>query len=152
MSGPSISEFADKINEIMPFIARELIKYHPGGFYKSKVTLPQLFVMDMLYRRGESKMTDLSRFMNVTTAAMTGIIDRMVRDGYVERTSDPEDRRIVRAHLTKKGSAIVRDAAEQKKKMTIRIFGMISQAEREEYLKILQHIQRHLKEQENQGP
>jgi DNA-binding MarR family transcriptional regulator len=90
-------------------------------------------------------MSDLAHYMNVTTAAMTGMIDRLVRDGYLKRHDDPSDRRIIRVYLTKKGKNTVKDTIEHKRKMTINLFGKISQAERENYLSILMHIRDHLK-------
>ena len=44
-------------------------------------------------------MTDLARFMTVSAAAMTGIMDRLVRDGYAARGYDTKDRRIIKAKL-----------------------------------------------------
>jgi DNA-binding MarR family transcriptional regulator len=38
---------------------------------------------------------ELARFTGLTTGAATGIIDRLVKAGYAERVSDPEDRRRV---------------------------------------------------------
>jgi DNA-binding MarR family transcriptional regulator len=83
--------------------------------------------------------------MNITTAAMTGIVERLVRDKYVVRTSDPNDRRIIRVRPTAKGSRIVKDMIENRKRLVMKIFGVISEKEREEYLKILMHIREHLK-------
>jgi len=40
---------------------------------------------------------------------------------------------------------MVKEMMEHRKKLTMRIFGMISQREREEYLKILMHVREHLK-------
>ena len=89
-------------------------------------------------------MTDLAKAVNVTTSAMTGVIDRLVRDGYVSRTRDSEDRRIVHIKLTVKGTNTVRSAIEDRKQATMKMFGMISQEEREKYLEILEHIKEHL--------
>lgn len=38
---------------------------------------------------------------------MTKVLDRMERDGLVRRRQDPEDRRLVRIHLTPRGEAMV---------------------------------------------
>ncbi len=146
MSTLSLREFAGHLTEIMSVIIKEFLKYQTGEFYKTRITLPQFFVMDMLNRRGESRMTDLARFINVTTAAMTGVVDRLVRDGYAMRTSDPNDRRIIKIRLTPKGDRTVKRIIERRRQMIMKIFGMISQAEREEYLKILTHIRDRLKE------
>ncbi|WP_293848063.1 MarR family winged helix-turn-helix transcriptional regulator [Steroidobacter sp.] len=44
-----------------------------------------------------------SRMSNIT-----GVIDRLVRDGLVERLPDPDDRRIVRVKLTPAGDKLLR--------------------------------------------
>jgi DNA-binding MarR family transcriptional regulator len=145
MASLSLSEFADKVSDNMRFISREFFKHQPGSFYKTRITVPQFMVLEILNRSGESRMTDLARFMNITTAAMTGIVERLVRDKYVVRTSDPNDRRIIRVRPTAKGSRIVKDMIENRKRLVMKIFGVISEKEREEYLKILMHIREHLK-------
>jgi len=74
-------------------------------------------------------------------------VSRLVRDGYVCRTTDPRDRRIVIVRLTGAGTKIVKQMIAKKKEITIKIFGMASQGERESYLRMLAHIHKHLLEQ-----
>ena len=142
----TLSEFADRVGEIMPVMMKEFIKRQASDFYKTKITMPQFFVLEFLYRSGESKMSRIAKFINVSTAAITGIVERLVRDGYVIRASDPKDRRIVMIRLTAKGTKAVKDIMEKRKEVTMKIFGVISQEEREQYLNILSHIREHLQE------
>jgi len=135
-----IELFADKVNEIMPAMFKEFTKRLPRELHKNEITLPQFFILEFLGREGESKMTELAHFMNVSTAAMTGIVDRLVRDKYAERIYDAGDRRIIKVRLTREGSAITRKMCERKRQMIIGIFGKISETEREQYLKILKQI------------
>jgi DNA-binding MarR family transcriptional regulator len=144
MSHIPLSEFADKVNELMPAIAREFMRQQPPAFHKMRLTLPQFVILDYLSREGESKMSDLARAMNVSTAAMTGLIDRLVRERYVLRHSDPKDRRIVNIALTEKGQKIIKYMVQQKRQMIINVFGRISEAERNQYIKILTHIKEHI--------
>ena len=137
MPNLSLSEFSDQVVEIMPVIAREFYKKQTGEFYKMKITMPQFVVLEILHREGQSRMTDLARLINVSTAAMTGIVDRLVRDGYVARASDPDDRRIIKVDLTAKGSRAVENIIDQRKQIFSRIFGVLSEDERDQYLKIL---------------
>lgn len=146
MGSHSLAEFADRMGELMPVISREFLRHRSGDFYKIKITLPQFVVLDTLARHGESRMSDLARYMNVTTAAITGIADRLVRDGYIVRTYDVKDRRIVKVKLTGKGVGAIEKSIEHRKKMMMDMFGVISQREREEYLKILTHIHDHIME------
>ena len=105
-----------------------------------KITMPQFVLLEILHREGQSRMTDLARLINVSTAATTGIVDRLVRDGYVARASDPSDRRIIKVDLTAKGSKAVKNIVDQRKQIFSKIFGVLSGDERDQYLKILRSV------------
>mgnify|MGYP001614567880 FL=1 len=136
----SLLEFADKMNEIIPVIIKGFSRRLATELYKGKITLPQFLILEFLHREGESKMTDLARFMGVSTAAMTGIVDRLVRDGYAVRTFYPHDRRIIKVKLTTRGGELLRKVNQQRRQMLIKIFGRISETDRREYLRILMQI------------
>ena len=141
MSDQALMEFADKVLEI----SRDFLKYYSEEAYKVKLTLSQIAILDVLSRDKESTMSDMARAMNVTTAAMTGIVDRLVRDGYVARINDPDDRRVIKIKLTAKGAAAVKSSLENKKHMISKVFGVLPQKERDVYLKILKRIKEGLK-------
>jgi DNA-binding MarR family transcriptional regulator len=140
----TMEEFADRVSEAMSVISKEFLRQHTEDFYRVKITIPQIIVLENIFRQGELKMTDLAHALNVTTAAVTGLCDRLVRDGYADRVSDPDDRRVVKIKLTAEGKRIAKHVLEQRKKAMIKMFGMVSQEERESYLSILEHIKEHL--------
>ena len=133
-------DFADKINEIMPIVIKEFARRQANELYKGKITLPQMLILDFLNKNGESKMTDIARFIGVTTAAMTGIIDRLEKYNYVLRMLDLNDRRIIKVKITPRGVSLVDKVNQQRRQMIINIFGRISDSERQDYLNILMHI------------
>ena len=49
------------------------------------------------------RLIELGRCAGLEPSTMTGLIDRMERDGLVHRSNDPHDRRAQQATLTKKG-------------------------------------------------
>jgi DNA-binding MarR family transcriptional regulator len=65
---------------------------------------------------GRATTGDLARRLWITPATMTGIIDNLERDGYVERTRDDADRRQVWVSATAVGMARVRQLATQLQK------------------------------------
>jgi len=136
----TLLQFADKMNQVMPVIIKEFARRQVNELYKGKITLPQFLILDFLHRQDESKMSALAHFMGVTTAAMTGIVDRLVRDGFVVRGSQPEDRRIIKVKLTSKGAELVKKVNAQRRQMIIKIFGRISKRDRQDYLRILMQI------------
>lgn len=52
------------------------------------------------------KVVELGRRAGLEASTMTGLLDRMERDGLVARVADPEDRRALRINLTKRGKAL----------------------------------------------
>lgn len=48
--------------------------------------------------------TAIAENLGMTTASVTGLLDRMAAAGYVERSPNPLDRRSILVHLTEKGS------------------------------------------------
>ena len=143
----TIESFADSLNEVMPAMFKEFTKRLTKELHKNKITLPQFFILEFLNREGGSKMTELAHFMNVTTAAMTGIVDRLVREGYIERVYDKNDRRIIKVKLTGTGNALTRKIAERKQQMIVKIFEKISETDREQYLRILNQVHKILFEE-----
>jgi len=135
----SLSEFADRMGEFLPMVMKEFGR-RVIEIYKGKITLPQILIMEFLNKRGESKMTDIAQFMGVTTAAMTGIIDRLVKSGYVIRSHEPGDRRIVMIKPTAKGAGLAKKVHTQRKQMIMNIFGTISEKDRQDYLRIITQI------------
>jgi DNA-binding MarR family transcriptional regulator len=52
-------------------------------------------------------MTDISKKMGHSTAAATGLVDRLEKLGYVQRLHATEDRRKVMVQITRKGIDLV---------------------------------------------
>ncbi len=68
------------------------------------ITLPRFDVMAALSRTQEGlKMSDLSGVLRVSNGNVTGIVDRLVADGLVERQAVEGDRRALRVRLTTQG-------------------------------------------------
>jgi DNA-binding MarR family transcriptional regulator len=70
------------------------------------VTLPQFDVLSELERTGEKMtMSELSHELMVSNGNVTGVIDRLEKNGFVTRTRAEHDRRIQYIELTPKGRA-----------------------------------------------
>jgi DNA-binding MarR family transcriptional regulator len=136
----SAADFADKISEVMPSIMREFSRRQASELMKGKVTLTQMLILEFLERKGAVKMTDIARFMQVSTAAATGIVERLVKAGYVIRTFQENDRRIIRIKINSRGLDLVRRVAMERHKVLSSIFSSVSDKDRIDYLRILTKI------------
>ncbi len=78
-----------------------------GGWLQLELTVPQLKTLVVLSGRGAVRMSQLSQMLGATVSTMTGIVDRLVERGLVERKADAEDRRIVLVQVSEMGRAEV---------------------------------------------
>jgi DNA-binding MarR family transcriptional regulator len=65
-----------------------------------------------LWKEDGLKVVELGRRSGLETSTMTGLIDRMERDGLVERRDDENDRRVQRINLTEKGREVMNPALQ----------------------------------------
>ncbi len=64
------------------------------------LTRAQWLVLTRLYRRPGASQTELADMLEIDRASAGRMIDRMQKNGWVERRDDIEDRRIYRLYLT----------------------------------------------------
>lgn len=84
-----------------------------GAEYWARVdlTMPQLKVLLLLGRHGSAPVSWLASRMKVSPPNITGILDRLEQRHWVQRTSDPQDRRVVRILLTAEGEKLLHELA-----------------------------------------
>jgi DNA-binding MarR family transcriptional regulator len=68
----------------------------------------QLAALEKLYLQDGLTLGNLSERMGLSSSTITGLVDRLERDGYVRRRRDSGDRRVVRVFLTNEGKQIVK--------------------------------------------
>ncbi len=86
-----------------------------------KLTPPQFMALQWLYEEGELTIGDLSAKMFLACSTMTDLVDRMERQGLVERLRDTADRRVVRVVLREKGRRLFEDVLAAKRDRLRRI-------------------------------
>lgn len=69
------------------------------------LTFPQWLVLKSLGRKGRLTAKEIADLLESTPANVTGILDRLERDGLVTRSKSAEDRRVVHVRLTEEGHA-----------------------------------------------
>jgi DNA-binding MarR family transcriptional regulator len=70
------------------------------------MTLPRFDVMAALYRQPKGMlMSEIARFLIVSNGNVTGIVDRLVAEGFVARSQRNGDRRTSFITLTRRGRA-----------------------------------------------
>ncbi len=83
----------------------------------------QAGILFALHRSDSLSQKELAARMNVTPPSITSSIQKMERDGYLTRRSDPADQRVMRLTLTEKGRSCIKGVyavAEQMEEIMFR--------------------------------
>jgi DNA-binding MarR family transcriptional regulator len=101
---PDVARLADIILSLQRcFMLRLSEELAPG-----QVSFPQFFLLGHIESQREPlSMSEIAEKMSHSTAAATGLVDRLEKLGYVQRTHAVNDRRKVLVKITKKGSSLV---------------------------------------------
>jgi len=75
------------------------------------------------------RMSDLSRYLGVTPATVTVVVDRLEERGLVERQHDPHDRRLLRCVLTPQAEGLMTRICESARLRTRRLLSGLSEQE-----------------------
>jgi DNA-binding MarR family transcriptional regulator len=75
------------------------LAFHNALARKLGLGLTEAKCMSLLERLGPLSAGDLSRRLGVTTGAITGLIDRLEKGGFVRRRRHTSDRRIIQVEL-----------------------------------------------------
>ena len=77
--------------------------------FASQLTMPQLKILMLLHRLGDTSGRELAGLMGVSLATMSGMVDRLVAHNLVTRAEDPHDRRVRRITLSTTGAQMIAD-------------------------------------------
>jgi DNA-binding MarR family transcriptional regulator len=110
MPQKSTSPDLDAILEAMVYLYAESRRVTRVVAEQYGLTGSQLVVLKMLEPVGQLSLSDLSGRIRAKNSTVTGIIDRMERDGIVLRRRSDEDRRVIHIALTAKGKKLAASA------------------------------------------
>lgn len=100
-------EGVERLAEIIMHLQRCLMLKLSEELSRGQVSFPQYFLLGHVGSRESLSMSEIAGKMNHTTAAATGLVDRLENLGYVERTHAATDRRKVMVRITPKGESLV---------------------------------------------
>lgn len=86
--------------------AARLAKVSGSALAGADLTLPQYRVLVFLAQR-QRPATDVAALLGVTPSTVTSVVDGLVSRGFVERSTDPEDRRRVVLSITRSGERVM---------------------------------------------
>lgn len=98
---------ADRLADFIMFAQRSFLLDLSKELNEGNVSYAQFFLLGYLANEDYLTMTDISKKMGHSTAAATGLVDRLEKLGYVQRLHAADDRRKVMVQITRKGIEMV---------------------------------------------
>lgn len=121
-----------------------------GPYFASHgISASQWGVMRVLHRANAEgidalRLTDLSERLLISPPSVTGVIDRLQRDGLVARATQANDLRVRRVKLTPKGTQLVDDIRAGHPNQIKHVLAGLDQAELKELLRLHEKMAAHL--------
>jgi DNA-binding MarR family transcriptional regulator len=142
---PDVKPEVDQILEAVIYLMTETRRITKELARRANLTGPQLTVIKILEQIGDLSLSELSDKIRAQNSTVTGIIDRMEREGLAVRVRSTEDRRVVRIHLTDKGAKLAAEIPVEPMVILRNALSGLTPAESKELLRIFTKVARRIR-------
>jgi DNA-binding MarR family transcriptional regulator len=125
-----VTQFSETVRQWMDtFMHRSM-----GGWARfvrsSGFSMPQFMILMHAHYRKSCGITDLSEKMDISTAAVSQLVDKLVQAGLLVRTEDPHDRRAKVVALSPKGAEIIEQGIEERYRWVEQLESSLTKSEK----------------------
>jgi len=78
------------------------------------LSMPQFSILMQLHHRGACGISDIGERFDISNAAASQLVDKLVQAGYLARAEDPNDRRAKLLTLNAKGQKLMAQGVEER--------------------------------------
>ena len=135
--GPDDDEY---IGYVLSDVARQIRTVVDRRVRDIGLTRAQWLVLTRLYRRPGASQTELADMLEIDRASAGRMIDRMQKNGWVERRADSDDRRINRLYLTADARRAHKDMWAVAEATVDDALAPLSAAEREQFTRLAARV------------
>jgi DNA-binding MarR family transcriptional regulator len=112
-------------------IAMHYSMHASGHFIKAHgLSMPQFSILMQLHYRGVCGISEVSERFEITPAAASQLVDKLVQSGFIRREEDPQDRRAKSLKLTDKGKELILQGIEERYRWVEPMVGTLNSEER----------------------
>lgn len=95
------------------------------------LSMPQVLLLYRLYYQGQCGVSDIADHLAVTNAAASQTIERLVQQGLLDRSEDPNDRRAKQIALSPAGRALMQESIEARVRWMAELTTVLSPEEQD---------------------
>ena len=138
----STPQLIQTIRHFMDFAMHHSMRERAHFAKATGLSMPQFGILMQLHYRHNCGVSDLSERFDITSAAASQLVDKLVQSGLIQREEDPHDRRARLLNLTEKGRDLIQQSMEERYRWVDQLAGKLTAEERakvSEALNILTH-------------
>ncbi len=102
------------------------------------LTMSQFGALFQIRTRGRMGVSDVGDDLGVTSAAASQMLERLVQQGFITRSEDPDDRRVKQIVLTEKGSQLLHQSVQARQEWLKNLATMMTKEESKQVINGLQ--------------
>jgi DNA-binding MarR family transcriptional regulator len=140
--------YLSKLEWLSPILVRGLRLLTSVEALGQEFSFSQAMILQALMMQKESRMNDLARFLGLSKANASGLVDRLVKKGLIEREHGVEDRRVVLVRLTAKGHTVARGLAKVQRQGLVQMMRRIPEPDLKVFIETLEQMAMGLVEQQ----
>ncbi|ANU09689.1 MarR family transcriptional regulator [Planococcus antarcticus DSM 14505] len=133
-------ELNNCINYLLSISQNKVFKHLSKLLEEYDLTPAQYGVLNCLWREGELSPKQIGAMIHLEASTVSGILDKMQKAGFIERSIDPENRRNILVVTTKKSVAIQKDVEATTERLNQTVLQDMSDSEKEVLKKSLETI------------
>jgi len=126
-SDPFIATLEEWIKVSRHRLMRNFIDYAR----RSGLSMSHIGALFHLHHEGTCGVTELGNHLDVSSAAASQMLERLVQQDLIQRTEDPDDRRVRQIVLTEKGSRILEEGIRAQQRWLGDLTESLSETEKE---------------------
>jgi DNA-binding MarR family transcriptional regulator len=136
LAGPAPDDYL----HLAQIVRRALHSTNLESWCAVDLTMPQLKALFLANAQGGASHSEIARGLDVGLSTVTGIVDRLVEHGLVERRTDAADRRMSHVVVTPAGNDLVEQLWASRREQLERLLGELTPDERTALINALQHL------------
>jgi len=113
------------------------------------LSMPQFSILMQLHHKGPCGVSEISERFDVTAAAASQLVEKLVQAGYLERAEDPTDRRARLLTLSASGEELINQGTEERYRWLDDIAATLSDEDQKKVSEALILLTNAAKEMEN---
>ncbi len=98
------------LHEGMEGVLAHIIQSFMNAMKQHGLSTPQIHALMYIFHAGECQVSDIGDLTDVSNAAASQLVERLVQQGLVDRREDPKDRRNKLVTLSEKGKELFHES------------------------------------------